>query len=104
MNKVVLVLCLILLLVCGANTYLLYQLVSGLQHAGEKIQSATKELEKVQPVLNELKDKVATMAPGKPPLGPGDAKGKPGEPGDSTTPDAKLPPNKPPLLPGPLPK
>jgi hypothetical protein len=105
-NKVVAVIGVILLVLCGANTFFLYTLVSALKTAGEKIQSASKELEKVQPVLKEVKDKLANMGPGKPPpIGPGDPKDKlDGNGADNIAPDPKVPPGKPPLPPGPLPK
>jgi hypothetical protein len=105
-NKVVLVVVLLLLAVCAANTYLLVQLVGALQSAGEKIHSAAKEMEKVQPLLKEVKDKLANGVPGKPPpIGPGEPKEKQGgNLSDSPPPEPKLPPSKPPVPPGPLPK
>lgn len=106
MNKVLLALCVLLLAVSGANTALLIHMGGKVKEAADKTAALAKEMEtKVQPILQALAEKGTPAPPGKPPPGPGEAKGKLPEPTGDSPPEPKVPakPGGPPLPPGPLP-
>jgi hypothetical protein len=103
MNKALLSIGILVLVVCIANTALLLQMGAKTKEAADKAASVAKELEKVAPIMKNLSEKMATLPPGKPPLGMDDGKVKlPGE-ASSAGLEPKLPPKSGLLPPPPLP-